>query len=186
MSPESDIFAKAEFFESILNTLTTGIFVCDEKFIVRFINAAYASYLGISREEILGRPITDFIPDSRAPFVTTSGQAVMGELRIFKGPQGDRRHGGVMLEDRMQADHCHLRGVEGGGDPLRLRQAVADATGAEYLEHLDRQHLAAEPVQRQRLVGVQPFLGVTFGHHLLHDRHRQKRRCGRSGSERGE
>lgn len=91
MSSEPDIFERdADFFELILNTLTTGIFVCDKDYIVRFINAAYASYLGLSREEIVGRPITDFIPDSRAPFVTATGQAEMGDLRVLKGPGGDR------------------------------------------------------------------------------------------------
>jgi transcriptional regulator with PAS, ATPase and Fis domain len=83
----------AEFFELILNSLTTGIFVCDNKennYIVHFINDAYARYLGVPREEILGRPITDFIPDSRAPFVTSTGIAEMGDLRTLKGPDGDR------------------------------------------------------------------------------------------------
>ena len=84
---------QAEFFERILNSLTTGIFVCDDKdnnYIVRFINDAYARYLGLPREEILGRPITDFIPDSRAPFVTSTGLAEMGDLRTFKSPDGER------------------------------------------------------------------------------------------------
>ena len=83
----------SEFFELILNSLTTGIFVCDTKennYIVHFINDAYASYLGVPREQIVGRPITDFIPDSRAPFVTSSGLAEMGDLRTLKGPDGER------------------------------------------------------------------------------------------------
>ncbi|MDR2696081.1 MAG: sigma 54-interacting transcriptional regulator [Deltaproteobacteria bacterium] len=91
---------QAEFFERILNSLTTGIFVCDNKennYIVHFINDAYARYLGVPREEILGRPITDFIPDSRAPFVTNTGIAEMGDLRTLKGPDGDR----VMIVNRL-------------------------------------------------------------------------------------
>jgi len=83
---------RAQFHERILNSLTTGIFVCDNKennYIVHFINDAYARYLGVPREEVLGRPITDFIPDSRAPFVTGTGIAEMGDLRTFKGPDGE-------------------------------------------------------------------------------------------------
>ena len=88
---QSPLFSNhAKFLELILNSLTTGIYVCDSEYIVRFMNDAYASYLGISREEAIGRPITDFIPDSRAPNVTSTGIAEMGELRTFKGPQGDR------------------------------------------------------------------------------------------------
>ena len=94
MAKSRTLFAnQAEFFEHILNSLTTGIFVCDNKdnnFVVRFINDAYARYLGLPREQILGRPITDFIPDSRAPFVTSTGLAEMGDLRTLKTPAGDR------------------------------------------------------------------------------------------------
>ncbi|MDR0238749.1 MAG: sigma 54-interacting transcriptional regulator, partial [Deltaproteobacteria bacterium] len=88
------IFSKpAKFFERILNSLTTGIFVCgneESNYIVHFINDAYACYLGVPREEILGRPITDFIPDTRAPFVTSTGLAEMGDLRTLKGANGER------------------------------------------------------------------------------------------------
>ena len=91
MPEETTIFDNQTYFlDLILNTLTTGIFVTDKQHIVRFINDAYASYLGLQREEIIGRPITDFIPDSRAPFVTTTGKAEMGDLRTFKGPDGER------------------------------------------------------------------------------------------------
>ncbi|MDR2488817.1 MAG: sigma 54-interacting transcriptional regulator [Desulfovibrio sp.] len=81
---------RALLHERILNSLTTGIYVCDSDYIVRFMNEAYAAYLGLPREEIIGRPITDFIPDTRAPFVTSTGRAEMGSLRTFKSPKGDR------------------------------------------------------------------------------------------------
>ena len=90
LTPAQIFERDGDFLTLILNTLTTGIFVCDNEYIVRFINDAYASYLGVTREEIVGRPITDFIPDSRAPFVTRTGQAEMGELRTFQGPEGER------------------------------------------------------------------------------------------------
>ncbi len=91
MSEETTIFTdQAEFLRLILNSLTTGVYVCDNDYIVRFINDAYAGYLNLPPEAILGRPITDFIPDSRAPFVTSTGRAEMGDLRTFKGPEGDR------------------------------------------------------------------------------------------------
>lgn len=80
-----------DFLNLILNSLTTGIFVCDgDDYIVRYINRAYAQYLGLSQEEIIGRPITDFIPDSRAPFVTSTGLPEMGNVRTLKGKDGDR------------------------------------------------------------------------------------------------
>lgn len=78
------------FLECILNNLTTGIFVTDKDYVVQFINEAYANYLGRSREEIIGRRITDFIPDSRAPYVTSTGMPEMGELRTFNHSDGKR------------------------------------------------------------------------------------------------
>ncbi|MDL2307664.1 sigma 54-interacting transcriptional regulator [Desulfovibrio sp. OttesenSCG-928-C06] len=88
---ERDIFeTDPEFLELILNSLTTGIFVCDNNYIVRFINQAYADYLGFPREQVLGRPITDFIPDSRAPYVTSTGMAEMGNIRTLKSKDGER------------------------------------------------------------------------------------------------
>ena len=89
--PPFDTENKELLLERILNSLTTGVFVTDEHYIVRFINDAYAHYLNATVDEVLGRPITDFIPDSRAPQVTATGQAEMGELRSFKGPNGEER-----------------------------------------------------------------------------------------------
>lgn len=91
MSNTTYTFGQQElFYEHILNSLTTGIYVCDSNYIVRFMNDAYAAYLGVPREDVIGRPITDFIPDTRAPVVTATGLAEMGDLRTFKSPKGDR------------------------------------------------------------------------------------------------
>ena len=88
-----DIFDESrreDFFESILNSLTTGIFVTDQDCIIRFINDAYANYLGTRREDIIGRHITEFFPDARAPHVTSTGEPEMGELRTFEGRYKER------------------------------------------------------------------------------------------------
>ncbi len=102
MPEETTIFTdQAEFLRLILNSLTTGVYVCDSRCIVRFINDAYAGYLKRAPEEVLGRPITDFIPDSRAPFVTSTGLAEMGDLRTFKQPEGDR----IIVVNRLPFKH---------------------------------------------------------------------------------
>lgn len=96
-----DAEQQALFYEHVLNSLTTGIYICDNDYIVRFMNDAYAAYLGVPREEVIGRPITDFIPDSRAPFVTSSGLEEMGALRTFKSPSGNR----VIVVNRLPFRH---------------------------------------------------------------------------------
>lgn len=76
--------------EFVLNSLTTGIYVCDSNLFVRFINQAYADYLGFPREQIEGRRITDFIPDSRAPHVIGHGQPEFGNICRVKGKDSER------------------------------------------------------------------------------------------------
>ena len=90
-----------EFFELVLNSLTTGVYICDNNFIVRFINQTYADYLSQPREAVMGRPITDFIPDSRAPFVIKTGLAEIGDIRTFKSRDGDR----VVVVNRLPLKH---------------------------------------------------------------------------------
>lgn len=65
--------------ELILNNIPIGIIFCDTDCIIRFINDTYSEYLGLDAAEVVGRLITDFIPDSRLRFVMKSGQAEMGD-----------------------------------------------------------------------------------------------------------
>lgn len=76
--------------EFVLNSLTTGIFICDSNLYVRFMNQAYADYLGFTREQIVGRRITDFIPDSRAPQVIEHGKPELGNICRVKGKDCER------------------------------------------------------------------------------------------------
>lgn len=54
----------------------------------------------------------------------------------------------VMLKHRVQTDHCEVTRREGGSRPLRLRQAVADAAGAQHLEGDGQDHPAAQRFER--------------------------------------
>ncbi|OXS29162.1 MAG: hypothetical protein BCS36_12130 [Desulfovibrio sp. MES5] len=76
--------------EFVLNSLTTGIFICDSDLYVRFMNQAYADYLGFTRDQIVGRRITDFIPDSRAPQVIEHGKPELGNICRVKGKDCER------------------------------------------------------------------------------------------------
>lgn len=124
--------ADPDFLELILNSLTTGLYVCDNNYIVRFINQAYADYLGQPREKILGRPITDFIPDSRAPFVTSTGQPEMGNIRTLKGKNGER----VIVVNRLPFKH--------GSDTIGMLSQTLFGSREEFdavtkrIEYLDK------------------------------------------------
>ena len=67
---------------AIMN-LPTGLFVCDTTGVIVFINKAYANYLKIDPAEAIGRPITDFIPDSRVMRVLKTGEPDIGAIRFI-------------------------------------------------------------------------------------------------------
>lgn len=64
----------------ILDGLPMGLLFCDRQGIIRFVNRAYAALLSKNPEEILGHPITEIIPHSRAAVVMARGLAELGEL----------------------------------------------------------------------------------------------------------
>lgn len=76
--------------ESILDTVPMGVIYCDRQGIIRFVNETYARYLGVRKDEALGRPITDLIPDSRAAIVMDNGLAEMGEQCCVGQGKGKR------------------------------------------------------------------------------------------------
>lgn len=63
-----------DILELILNNLPIGIIFCDTQCKIQFINRTYADYLGIDQSRVIGKPITDYIPDSRLDTVLKTGR----------------------------------------------------------------------------------------------------------------
>lgn len=82
---------------TIFNALPTGIYFCDTDCIIRFINTAYADYLGTTPENAIGRPVTDFIPCTRARIVMESGVPELGDL----GPLSNDGSGKTLVVNRI-------------------------------------------------------------------------------------
>lgn len=59
----------------ILNSIPFGVYFCDRNGIVRYINDAYAEYIGDIPQNIIGHDISEFLPRSRAKEVMKSGIA---------------------------------------------------------------------------------------------------------------
>ena len=55
--------------QQVLDALPSGILFCDTDYIVRRVNACYAALLGGKVSSILGRPLTELNPATRAPIV---------------------------------------------------------------------------------------------------------------------
>ena len=63
---------------------------------------------------------------------------------VQKRFQRYRRHRGMVLEDRVQADHGHVVVGERGLDALRLRQSVVHAGRAQHLKGMQHDHPALQ------------------------------------------
>ena len=66
--------------QQVLDALPSGILFCDTDYIVRRVNACYAALLGGKVSSILGRPLTELNPATRAPIVVKNGKPELGDL----------------------------------------------------------------------------------------------------------
>lgn len=64
----------------VLDALPSGILFCDTACVVRKINACYAALLGGKVASILGRPLPELNPFTRAPQVIKNGRPELGDL----------------------------------------------------------------------------------------------------------
>lgn len=111
---------------TIFNALPTGIYYCDTNCIIRFINKAYADYLGTTPQEAIGKPVTDFIPCTRARIVMASGVPELGDL----GPLSNDGTGKTLIVNRIPVKNQD--GIVNGmisqalfSDPSELRSTAA-------------------------------------------------------------
>jgi len=87
--PVQDPPCPASLAETILDTIPVGILFCDRNNIVRLINDTYAGYLRVEKDDAIGRPITDFLPGSRAAVVIQSGVPEMTSTCRISRDDGD-------------------------------------------------------------------------------------------------
>lgn len=125
---------QGELLERALTSLPTGLFICDKEGIVRFINEAYARYLGLTPEQAVGKLITDLIPDSRIPAVLASGQSELGARRRFHHARKETN----ILVNR-----------------LPLRDADGEIMGALSMTILDTPEQLQELLRRVEVLGKQ-------------------------------
>lgn len=83
--------------ELILNNLPIGIIFCDPLCRIQFINRTYADYLAIDQNQAIGKPITDYIPDSRLDTVLKTGQPEFRDKCHF----GEGRKERVLIVNRI-------------------------------------------------------------------------------------
>jgi len=70
MNPNSNIYSdkdKVLIYESILEASDDGFLAIDMNANILYINSTYCNQLGLSKEEIIGRPVVDIIKNSKLP-----------------------------------------------------------------------------------------------------------------------
>lgn len=81
----------------ILDNLPIGVIFCDTDLNIQFINRIYADYLKVDPDAALGKPITEYIPESRLSTVLETGKSEMGD-KCHIGRLGDER---VLIVNRI-------------------------------------------------------------------------------------
>lgn len=71
--------------ENIIESASQGIVVIDRAGVIQKVNKAYEDIFGATREELLGRPITEAIENTRLHVVLETGVAELGEVQNYKG-----------------------------------------------------------------------------------------------------
>ncbi|KKM11173.1 hypothetical protein SY88_09950 [Clostridiales bacterium PH28_bin88] len=119
-----DVRKFAHTLETILETAYEGIIVVDPDGIVTMFNRAYEDFLGIKREEVIGRHVTEVIENTRMHIVVKTGvpeiglkQKIMGQemvvqrIPIFEDNRIIGAVGKVMFKDvkdlRAMAERLH-------------------------------------------------------------------------------
>ena len=70
-------------FRKILDGLPVGIYLCDTKGEILYINDVYADILGTSKESLVHKNIVDVLPKTRALSVMRSGNEEIGDLCVI-------------------------------------------------------------------------------------------------------
>lgn len=75
----------AELLETILDQAYDGILVVDEEARIIMFNQAYCDFLGVKKEDMLGRRVQDVIENTRMHVVLQTGRPEVGEVQRING-----------------------------------------------------------------------------------------------------
>ncbi|MQL53656.1 PAS domain S-box protein [Desulfofundulus thermobenzoicus] len=79
------LLERRQLLETILDNAGEGIVMVDEAARITLFNRAYCEFLGVKKEEVLGRHVQDVIENTRMHAVLKTGQPEVGEVQRIKG-----------------------------------------------------------------------------------------------------
>ena len=77
-----------DLFRKILDGLPVGVYLCDTKGKILYMNDVYADILGASKDALVDRNIVDVLPKTRALSVMRSGNEEIGDLCVIGEGEG--------------------------------------------------------------------------------------------------
>jgi PAS domain S-box-containing protein len=83
----SSIQHRVEALENIFESARQGIIVVDESGTVTMVNKAFEDIFNVSREDLVGRPVTETVENTRMHIVAQSGVPEFGDIQNYKGRQ---------------------------------------------------------------------------------------------------
>ncbi len=75
--------ARTEMLRTIIDSSTDGIIAVDDAARITLFNKAAEDIFGFGQDQAAGRPVADVIPNTRLPYVLSSGEPEIGELQII-------------------------------------------------------------------------------------------------------
>ncbi|WP_160687092.1 sigma-54-dependent Fis family transcriptional regulator [Clostridium sp. C2-6-12] len=75
----------SEILNTVIETAYDGMVIIDKMGIITMMSKAYTDFLGIKREDAIGKHVTEVIENTRMPIVLETGQEEVAQLHKIKG-----------------------------------------------------------------------------------------------------
>jgi len=75
----------SEILNTVIETAYDGMVIIDKQGIITMISKAYTDFLGIAREDAIGKHVTKVIENTRMPIVLETGREEVAQLHKIKG-----------------------------------------------------------------------------------------------------
>jgi PAS domain S-box-containing protein len=76
-----------EWYQLCFDTAYEGLAIVDETGIIKLFNETYSRYVGMSKEEAIGRPVEQVIENTRIPIVLTTGIPERNQIHRLQGQE---------------------------------------------------------------------------------------------------
>ncbi len=150
-----------EWYQLCFDTAYEGLAIVDETGIIKLFNETYSRYVGMSKEEAIGRPVEQVIENTRIPIVLATGIPERNQIHRLQGQE--------MVVHRMP---IWKNGQVVGAVGMLIYEGVSEIQqimtkkGAMEQQKMDSSHRSNKPIARKRMsfeeiLGESPAISQT-------------------------